>query len=212
MTRALLWMGAVGLPIACAASAPPPEPVRAEPRALETRAPAPSPEPAASSAMIAADPAPIESASVEPPQNSSPCSGAFYDIDKVPTACAAPAGAQSFATPGAFTVRIAPLPPVKRGETLALDVELVNTSTSDAELVFKPACAHFEAEAYRNGKRADLIEIKCATGSGCGGALRRIVLAPNGTIQKYLTLETIVRKERAGDCEQVTVGPMAHGR
>jgi hypothetical protein len=48
----------------------------------------------------------------------------------------------------------------------------------------KPGCGTVELQAFKGGKRADWVNPSCGFGSGCGGAVYRVVLVPGGTLTK----------------------------
>lgn len=108
-----------------------------------------------------------------------------FDLDALP-ACGPGRGD---AGPLPFDAKLVlDAPSARAGDEIGATIVLTNTSSAEANLDMVETCAAFHIELWRNGKRADLVNTGCGTGGGCGGKGMRLVVAPNGTVKKHMTL------------------------
>jgi hypothetical protein len=181
-----------------------------EPSSPEPSSPEPSPTPASEptpAPLPVSESAPLATVTPLPPPIEPACRGTDLDLVKLSASAACTVASEysgipetwQVALPEAVKVTISPVRlVVKSGATL--DVAIVLTNTTDAELVLvlDDSCGRLrEVNATMHdagGRRVDS-DLRCGRLGGCGNSAIRVVLAARGTARIPFVVDARVEEE-----------------
>jgi hypothetical protein len=200
MQRPITLLGSGVIVFACAAPPRPgpPAPAAPEPVTVGPSAPSMQVEAPVEPPRVELDAGPAED----------PCRGAAFDLDALPARCRVSGGAKPAS--GIVATLTLERASVRSGEEIQGTLTFTNGSPEEVELDLKPGCGRVELQAFDRDKRADWINPSCGFGSGCGGAVYRLVLMPGGTMTKRVRYAA-KRARFTRSCERVDA-PLPAGR
>lgn len=194
------------------AAPPPPATVFSLPAPVDpVPAPAPTPVPIAAGAEVAA-----ASTTTSVPAAPAPvrCRGLTFDLDALPRCPKKRSGEAPSQTSRLVVTLVPDAPKVASGETLGVSIVFTNKEKEPLEVDVHDGCSRFELGAYdARGTRRDYVVTDCAFGTGCGGALLRLVLEPGGTIVKHLSFPArVTLASSKTSCHDADAGGLPPGK